>query len=554
MTSFENNLALNLVNESFGDIAHSVAALLLSKSSYPFNLIAEHLNLEKKKLSHVLSILITHYLVEFKLNTKQIVEYRFNTINAIDRLKTARVTGVIKNFQNDENAEHIIIELYNHASLEMSSVLMKIIAKKFNDTDLKSKSADLNEIYSQYSEVMGSFNKLIADKFIVRLPRLFEPVDDDMMEKKPPRPKVPIFVKPNEDDCYYNLAPELKIEASRMKKSIDEDYEKLTCQIRQKDEDFGDNGIYWKINGKRVTQFFRDQALINALEKRIDKNAANILKTVLYLANSEILNKAEQNSYISKPVTAIDIQKIMRCDYKMDSVIVDKYLSVILQDSFKVLEKIGEFSGGAYCIDFEKALTNLCLSHIESYVREKYDSKSLRIFRVILDKSKLEQKQIEDFSMIPSKECKALVYNMLNDGLLSINELSKTSDHAPSRTYYLFNIDMFQITKKLLENSYKSMENLMIKRAQLTSENKRLLEKSHKLNNRIETLKAQGAEQSEIDYEKSMMSIEETSQLNSFTEHCNKIELAEIQLEETIFVFENYFYYHTVGPVIPTKK
>lgn len=66
------------------------------------------------------------------------------------------------------------------------------------------------------------------------------------------------------------------------------------------------------------------------------------------------------------------------------------------------------------------------------------------------------------------------------------------------------------------------MENLMIKRAQLTSENKRLLEKSHKLNNRIETLKAQGAEQSEIDYEKSMMSIEETSQLNSFTEHCNK--------------------------------
>ena len=37
------------------------------------------------------------------------------------------------------------------------------------------------------------------------------------------------------------------------------------------------------------------------------QNAANILKTVLYLANSEILNKAEQNSYISKPVTAIDV-------------------------------------------------------------------------------------------------------------------------------------------------------------------------------------------------------------------------------------------------------
>lgn len=66
------------------------------------------------------------------------------------------------------------------------------------------------------------------------------------------------------------------------------------------------------------------------------------------------------------------------------------------------------------------------------------------------------------------------------------------------------------------------MKNLMIKRVQLTSDNKRLLEKNQKLNNRIETLKAQGAEQSEIDYEKSMMSTEETNQLNSFTEHCNK--------------------------------
>ena len=68
----------------------------------------------------------------------------------------------------------------------------------------------------------------------------------------------------------------------------------------------------------------------------------------------------------------------------------------------------------------------------------------------------------------------------------------------------------------------KSIRNLMIKREQLASENKRLLEKSKKVNSRVETLIAQGAAQSEIDYEKSIMSSEETKQLNSFTEHCNK--------------------------------
>ncbi len=62
----------------------------------------------------------------------------------------------------------------------------------------------------------------------------------------------------------------------------------------------------------------------------------------------------------------------------------------------------------------------------------------------------------------------------------------------------------------------------MIKREQLTTENKKLIEKSKKINSRIETLIIQGADQSEIDYEKSILSEEETTKLNSFTDHCNK--------------------------------
>ena len=33
-----------------------------------------------------------------------------------------------------------------------------------------------------------------------------------------------------------------------------------------------------------------------------------------------------------------------------------------------------------------------------------------------------------------------------------------------------------------------------------------------------------------------------------------RIELAEIQIEETIFIFETYFYYHTVAPALPAGK
>lgn len=139
-----------------------------------------------------------------------------------------------------------------------------------------------------------------------------------------------------------------------------------------------------------------------------------------------------------------------------------------------------------------------------------------------MEKSRLEQKQIEEFSMIPSKDCKALLYAMLNDNILSITELSKTSDHAPSRTYYLFFVDIYQICRKILENSYKAIMNLMIKREYSTQGNKRLLEKNKKVNTIIETLKSQGAEQAEIDDVKSMISQEDLNLLNSFEKHLNR--------------------------------
>ena len=66
------------------------------------------------------------------------------------------------------------------------------------------------------------------------------------------------------------------------------------------------------------------------------------------------------------------------------------------------------------------------------------------------------------------------------------------------------------------------MSNLFIKREHMTAENKRLLEKSEKIKTRIEALVAQGAEQQEIDYERSTINVEETNKLNSFTEHSKR--------------------------------
>ena len=48
MTSVEDELALQLVKENYGELATSLAALLVKKKWYPFMLIAKDLNLDMK--------------------------------------------------------------------------------------------------------------------------------------------------------------------------------------------------------------------------------------------------------------------------------------------------------------------------------------------------------------------------------------------------------------------------------------------------------------------------------------------------------------------------
>lgn len=48
MTTIENNLALQIIKENFGERVKQVVSLLISKKSYPLMLIATDLEMDKK--------------------------------------------------------------------------------------------------------------------------------------------------------------------------------------------------------------------------------------------------------------------------------------------------------------------------------------------------------------------------------------------------------------------------------------------------------------------------------------------------------------------------
>lgn len=48
MTTIENNLALHIIKENYGDLAKQICNLLINKKSYPLLMIATDLNLSNK--------------------------------------------------------------------------------------------------------------------------------------------------------------------------------------------------------------------------------------------------------------------------------------------------------------------------------------------------------------------------------------------------------------------------------------------------------------------------------------------------------------------------
>lgn len=118
---------------------------------------------------------------------------------------------------------------------------------------------------------------------------------------------------------------------------------------------------------------------------------------------------------------------------------VAEYLDCMTQD-MRFLLKEDTRNGGLYRVSMGGALQALRLHCIESFIRARLGQPSARIWRILVDKQFLEEKTISKIAMITPKEARERLYGLLRMGLLALQEVPKTLDHAPSRTFYLWHI------------------------------------------------------------------------------------------------------------------
>ncbi|XP_054840558.1 DNA-directed RNA polymerase III subunit RPC3 isoform X1 [Eublepharis macularius] len=532
MTQAEIKLSSLLLCEHFGEIVEKIGTHLIRMGSQPLRMIAHDTGMSLDQVRKALCVLIQHNLVTYQLQKRGLVEYEAQCSRVLRILRYPRYIYTAKTLYSD-TGELIVEELLLNGKMTMSAVVKKV-ADRLTETmeDQLSFSSDGKTM--EYSEVSNTFVRLADTHFIQRCP--LAPETPEPLEAPPPPAPTLVF---NEKDMY--TVPRLNLIGKGKRRHSDNDDNSEHKAKRQKPntdstEPPADDGIYWQVNIDRFHQHFRDQVIVSAVANRMDQTSSEIVRTMLRM--SEVTTSS--NAPYTQPLSSNEIFRSLPAGYNISKQVLDQYLTLLADDPLAFVGKSGESGGGMYVINLHKALASLATATLESIVQERFGSRCARIFRLLLRKKHLEQKQIEDFAMIPAKEAKEMMYKMLSSNIVSLQEIPKTPDHAPSRTFYLYAVNMLSSARMLLHRCYKSIANLMERRLHETKENRRLLEKSQRVEAILASMQATGAEEAQLQEIEEMITAPERQQLETLKHNVNKIDASENQVDETIFLLESY--------------
>ncbi|XP_033216111.1 DNA-directed RNA polymerase III subunit RPC3 isoform X2 [Belonocnema kinseyi] len=306
----------------------------------------------------------------------------------------------------------------------------------------------------------------------------------------------------------------------------------------------GDNNIYWRVNFDRLTQDFRDQLIISSISKRIDDNAGELMRRMLY----QMYLRTASWSDTSNPIPFTELREVVRrLDNPGPGLVqyLEQYLNLIEEDPSKFIRRVGDSNGGQFSINMKEAFNQLAWTTLENIVMEKFGSKAARIFRLIRAKKYIEQEDIQQVAMISAKDTKQLTYTLLQENYIQLEEVKKAGvSAAPLKTFFLFHIDLDKVVRMEIEHCYQALYNTMQKREHETVTNKRLIDKDLRI--QVITKKLQDMEgfEDRLREVDELMTEAEKIQLPKVQNMIKQLGVSELQIDDTLFLLTIYLRYN----------
>mmetsp|Transcript_28003 Transcript_28003/g.61450 ORF Transcript_28003/g.61450 Transcript_28003/m.61450 type:complete len:586 (+) Transcript_28003:89-1846(+) len=224
--------------------------------------------------------------------------------------------------------------------------------------------------------------------------------------------------------------------------------------------------LLWRVNYEEFNRRFRHKACVDMVSDKIDTDAGSVMAAMLTASRPfENRLKEERSACLSVEEVAVTTMRLV------DSGVLPKpnndvhtIINTIAHDALELISYIGNGpSGEQYVVNMSRIVELIRLKQIEAVIRDRFGVSGLRIFRLLLLKGQLEQKQIADFAMLPQKDTRELLYRMMRGGFLALQDIPRTSDRAPSRTFYTFRANYEGAGDQLASELYRAAGNVWMR-------------------------------------------------------------------------------------------
>jgi len=217
----------------------------------------------------------------------------------------------------------------------------------------------------------------------------------------------------------------------------------------------------WRINYDKFMVQFKIEEILKYIDEKIAGQSVDIMKVLFSMVERNLERRSAQTTVVNMETLANELKNHATTSNILEADLL-RYLDLMVRYSPPVLTRQGE---SGYQINLKNIVEVLRQKMVESVVHDKFGPHAMRIFRVILLKRHLEQKSISELALVPLREVCTSVYEMLQAGYIRLQEVPKMADHTPTKTYFLYSVNIESVYTVLVNDMSKGLFNLMTRLA-----------------------------------------------------------------------------------------
>ncbi|OJD14009.1 DNA-directed RNA polymerase III subunit rpc3 [Emergomyces pasteurianus Ep9510] len=133
-----------------------------------------------------------------------------------------------------------------------------------------------------------------------------------------------------------------------------------------------------------------------------------------------------------------------------------------------------------WAVEFRRLARRLRHLELERIIESRFGTIAVRVIRVLAAKGKLDEKLLQEISLMASKELRQVLARMEAAGFVDLQEVPRDAQRQPSRTIYLWFFNADRVATMVLEDTYKCMSRCLQRIAVERNRLKFFLEKTER--------------------------------------------------------------------------